>query len=232
MVVALWERDAARRGQRRRRHRWLGRHHARPQRLVSGGRRLRDRGGPCRGRDDPARARCDVLGWLLRRSSSIRTGTRGRSPTTRTGRSQTTARSRWASERRLLRRRRSPASSGSARAGHSRSSIRPRSCRIARAAARGGAPGRQPAAADVVIAFTTARETLTRHVGELAPAIFPDRTLWVAWPKRASKVPTDITEDVVRDVALPLGLVDVKVAAIDETWSGLKLVWRREHRAG
>ena len=50
--------------------------------------------------------------------------------------------------------------------------------------------------------------------------------------KRASKVPTDITEDVVREVALPLGLVDVKVAAIDETWAGLKLVWRREHRAG
>ena len=54
----------------------------------------------------------------------------------------------------------------------------------------------------------------------------------MAWPKRASKVPTDITEDVVREVALPLGLVDVKVAAIDETWSGLKLVWRREHRPG
>ena len=89
----------------------------------------------------------------------------------------------------------------------------------------------EPGAADVVIAFTTARETLTRHVGELASAIFPDRTLWVAWPKRASKVPTDITEDVVREIALPLGLVDVKVAAIDETWSGLKLVWRREHRA-
>ena len=90
----------------------------------------------------------------------------------------------------------------------------------------------RPGAADVVVAFTTARETLARHVRELAPAIFPDRTLWVAWPKRASKVPTDITEDVVREIALPLGLVDVKVAAIDETWSGLKLVWRREHRAG
>ena len=90
----------------------------------------------------------------------------------------------------------------------------------------------QPAAADVVIAFATERATLARHVEELAPAIFPDRTLWVAWPKRASKVPTDITEDVVREVALPLGLVDVKVAAIDQTWSGLKLVWRREHRSG
>jgi len=68
--------------------------------------------------------------------------------------------------------------------------------------------------------------------GDLARAIFPDRTLWVAWPKRASKVPTDLTEDVVRDVALPLGLVDVKVAAVDATWSGLKLVWRRERRSG
>jgi hypothetical protein len=54
--------------------------------------------------------------------------------------------------------------------------------------------------------------------------------LWVAWPKRASKVPTDMTEDVVREVALPRGLVDVKVCAIDETWSGLKLVLRRELR--
>jgi len=90
----------------------------------------------------------------------------------------------------------------------------------------------RPDAADVVIAFATAHETLARHLEGLAAAIFPDRTLWVAWPKRASKVPTDITEDVVREVTLPLGLVDVKVAAIDETWSGLKLVWRREHRAG
>ena len=54
--------------------------------------------------------------------------------------------------------------------------------------------------------------------------------LWVAWPKRASKVPTDMTEDSVRDVALPRGLVDVKVCAIDETWSGLKLVIRKELR--
>ena len=85
-------------------------------------------------------------------------------------------------------------------------------------------------AADVVLAFATALETLAGHLGRLAPAIFPDRSLWVAWPKRASKVETDITEDVVREIALPLGLVDVKVAAIDETWSGLKLVWRRELR--
>jgi hypothetical protein len=88
----------------------------------------------------------------------------------------------------------------------------------------------EPADADVVVVFAVARGELARHVGELGQAIFPDRMLWVAWPKRASKVPTDITEDVVREVALPLGLVDTKVAAIDATWSGLRLVWRRELR--
>jgi len=54
--------------------------------------------------------------------------------------------------------------------------------------------------------------------------------LWIAWPKKASKVPTDVTEDTVREVFLPLGLVDNKVCAIDETWSGLRVVWRRENR--
>ena len=58
----------------------------------------------------------------------------------------------------------------------------------------------------------------------------PAAGLWIAWPKRASKVPTDITEDVLREVALPTGLVDNKVCAIDETWSGLRLVIRLEHR--
>jgi hypothetical protein len=60
--------------------------------------------------------------------------------------------------------------------------------------------------------------------------VFPDGGLWIAWPKRASGVETDVTEGVVREVALPLGLVDNKVCAIDETWSGLRLVWRRELR--
>jgi hypothetical protein len=87
------------------------------------------------------------------------------------------------------------------------------------------------AAADVVVAFTTARTDLETRLPTLAEAVFPDRLLWIAWPKRASKVPTDLTEDVVREVALPLGLVDTKVAAIDATWSGLRLVWRRELRA-
>ena len=89
----------------------------------------------------------------------------------------------------------------------------------------------EPADADVVLVFTTARDELGSRIATLGKAIFPDRPLWVAWPKRASKVPTDVTEDVVREVALPLGLVDTKVAAIDATWSGLRLVWRRARRA-
>ena len=88
-----------------------------------------------------------------------------------------------------------------------------------------------PAEADVVMLFTTARADLDARIAGLGDAIFPDRTLWIAWPKRASKVPTDMTEDVVRDVALPLGLVDTKVAAVDATWSGLRLVWRLERRS-
>lgn len=87
-----------------------------------------------------------------------------------------------------------------------------------------------PAEADVVLAFTTARADLEARIGDLSAAVFPDRLLWVAWPKRASRLATDLTESVVRDVALPLGLVDTKVAAVDATWSGLRLVWRRERR--
>jgi hypothetical protein len=84
--------------------------------------------------------------------------------------------------------------------------------------------------ADVVLCFVTARNQLERRAARLRTAIAPDGMVWVCWPKRASKVPTDMTEDVVREVLLPTGLVDVKVAAIDETWSGLKLMVRRELR--
>jgi hypothetical protein len=84
--------------------------------------------------------------------------------------------------------------------------------------------------ADVVLCFVTARRDLERRAGRLRDAVAPDGMVWVCWPKRASKVPTDMTEDVVRDVLLPTGLVDVKVAAVDDTWSGLKLVVRRELR--
>lgn len=93
---------------------------------------------------------------------------------------------------------------------------------VTRATLRGGA--------DVAVCFTRARRDLERRIDSLGRAIFPGGAAWVAWPKRASGVATDVTEDVVREVALPLGLVDNKVAAIDGTWSGLRLVWRRERR--
>jgi len=83
---------------------------------------------------------------------------------------------------------------------------------------------------DVVIGFTTERDALVRWVAEVRPALAPAGGFWVAWPKKASKVPTEVTEDTVREVALPTGLVDNKVCAIDETWSGLRLVIRRELR--
>jgi len=84
---------------------------------------------------------------------------------------------------------------------------------------------------DVIVSFHTSRADLERRIPALLDALDVDGGLWVAWPKKASKVPTDITEDVLRDVFLPLGLVDNKVCAVDETWSGLRLVWRKELRA-
>lgn len=86
--------------------------------------------------------------------------------------------------------------------------------------------------ADVVVYFTKSRAAFRKRLPALGRSIFPDGGLWIAWPKRASKVPTDMTEDVVREVALPLGLVDNKVCAINETWSGLRIVWRKENRSG
>jgi hypothetical protein len=91
-----------------------------------------------------------------------------------------------------------------------------------RTAARGSA--------DVVVLFTTRRALLEARADMLSTAVFPDGAIWVAWPKRASKVPTDMTEDVVREVCLPRGLVDNKVCAIDETWSALRVVHRVERR--
>jgi hypothetical protein len=83
---------------------------------------------------------------------------------------------------------------------------------------------------DLVVLFATERRALARRLQTLHPKLAPNGMIWVAWPKRAAQVPTDITEDVVRDVALPRGLVDVKVCAIDDVWSGLKLVIRKELR--
>jgi hypothetical protein len=84
--------------------------------------------------------------------------------------------------------------------------------------------------ADVVVAFFSWRVELERRIASLGKMIFPAGGLWIAWPKRTSGSPTDMTDQVVRDVALPLGLVDNKVCAIDQTWSGLRVVWRRERR--
>ena len=84
--------------------------------------------------------------------------------------------------------------------------------------------------ADVIVLFTTTRALLEARIDTLGASIFPDGAVWVAWPKKASKVPTDMTEDVVREVCLPRGLVDNKVCAIDETWSGLRVVHRVERR--
>jgi hypothetical protein len=85
-------------------------------------------------------------------------------------------------------------------------------------------------AADVVLFFTTTRAALERRLDALGRAIFPAGAVWVCWPKKAAQVPTDVTEDVVRDVVLPQGLVDTKVCAVDQVWSGLKVVWRKERR--
>jgi hypothetical protein len=84
--------------------------------------------------------------------------------------------------------------------------------------------------ADVLVSFHTERGDLERRLPRLRGAMKPASGLWIAWPKKASKVPTDITEDVVRAVALPTGLVDNKVAAVDAVWSGLRLVIRLENR--
>jgi len=78
--------------------------------------------------------------------------------------------------------------------------------------------------------FVTSRSALEDAVSRLLPLLAPSGFLWVSWPKKASKVPTDITEDGIRDVVLPQGLVDVKVCAVDATWSGLKLMIRKERR--
>jgi hypothetical protein len=85
---------------------------------------------------------------------------------------------------------------------------------------------------DVIIAFITERAELDAELPRLRARMAPACGLWIAWPKRASRVPTDMSDQVVRDVALPTGLVDNKVCAIDDTWSGLRLVIRRENRDG
>ena len=86
--------------------------------------------------------------------------------------------------------------------------------------------------ADVIVAFFRESAELPPRLPGLARRIFPAGGLWLAWPRRAGGHDSDITESGLRDLALPLGVVDNKVAAIDEDWSGLRVVWRVEHRAG
>jgi hypothetical protein len=83
---------------------------------------------------------------------------------------------------------------------------------------------------DAAHVFVRHRAALEDAIRRLLPLLAPAGQLWISWPKKASKVPTDITEDVIREICLPTGLVDVKVCAIDEIWSGLKLVIRKELR--
>ena len=83
---------------------------------------------------------------------------------------------------------------------------------------------------DAAHIFVTERADLAAKLATLRNQIAPDGQVWVSWPKKAAKVPTDITEDTIRELALPMGFVDTKVCAIDETWSGLKLVIRKELR--
>ncbi len=78
--------------------------------------------------------------------------------------------------------------------------------------------------------FATRRSELSSQLSILRRKIAEDAALWVSWPKKSSGVPTDITEDVIRAVALPMGFVDIKVCAVDDTWSGLKLMIRKENR--
>jgi hypothetical protein len=89
--------------------------------------------------------------------------------------------------------------------------------------------GRRPL--DVIVVFVRRRADLERRLAAFRQRMAPNAGLWIAWPKRASGVPTDMTEDIVRAVALPTGLVDNKVCAIDATWSGLRLVIRTELRS-
>ena len=84
---------------------------------------------------------------------------------------------------------------------------------------------------DAVHVFVTKRTELAKHLKHLRKALVPDGYVWISWPKRTSKVPTNITEDVIREECLPLGFVDIKVCAVSDVWSGLKLVIRVSERS-
>jgi hypothetical protein len=88
------------------------------------------------------------------------------------------------------------------------------------------------AAFDLAHVFVDSAALLERELAQLSASLPADGVVWISWPKKRSGVATDVSEDTVRALCLPLGLVDIKVCAIDATWSGLKLMWRRELRAG
>ena len=90
--------------------------------------------------------------------------------------------------------------------------------------------GKDPPPLDVIVAFVKRRADLVARVATCRPRMTQAGGLWIAWPKKSSGVITDIVEDTIREVALPTGLVDNKVCAIDEIWSGLRLVIRKENR--
>jgi hypothetical protein len=83
---------------------------------------------------------------------------------------------------------------------------------------------------DIVHLFVTRRELLEERLVGLRTSLKPEAAIWVSWPKKAAKVPTTVTEDAIRELALPLGFVDIKVCAVTEVWSGLKLVVRKSMR--
>jgi hypothetical protein len=91
--------------------------------------------------------------------------------------------------------------------------------------------GRAGKSTDLVHLFALRRAILARHLASLRETLHDEAIVWVSWPKKSAKVETDITEDTIRGVALPLGFVDVKVCAVSDVWSGLKLVVRKELRA-
>jgi len=85
-------------------------------------------------------------------------------------------------------------------------------------------------ATDIVQIFAISRDELQQQLASYRSQLKPNGVVWVSWPKKSARVPTDITEDIIRDIALPLGYVDIKVCAVNEIWSGLKLVIRKELR--
>lgn len=89
---------------------------------------------------------------------------------------------------------------------------------------------RPAAPIDLAHIFVTERRALSDALAMLQPLLAPSGSIWVSWPKKSAKVATDITEDTIRDICLPMGLVDVKVCAVDTIWSGLKLMIRRDRR--